>query len=236
MNWTDVSAALFDLDGVLTPTVEIHKAAWSRMFNAFLRELGVDDPYTEADYHTMVDGRPRLDAVLAVLASRQVGLPMGTPDDPAEVQTVHGLATRKNEDFLAILAEQGIAAYPGSIALLDTLARIGTPMAVVTSSRNSRAVLDAAGLTARFPVVVDGNTALTEQLRGKPAPDMYLFAARVLGVAPESSVVLEDALSGVAAAAAGGFGHIIGVDRGSGRQALADAGATVVVADCGELA
>ena len=108
--------------------------------------------------------------------------------------------------------------------------------AVVTSSRNSRAVLDAAGLTARFPVVVDGNTALTEQLRGKPAPDMYLFAARVLGVAPELSVVLEDALSGVAAAAAGGLGHIIGVDRGSGRQALADAGATVVVADCGELA
>lgn len=236
MDWTDVPAVLFDLDGVLTPTVEIHKAAWSRMFNDFFVARGIDQPYTEADYHEMVDGRPRMAAVVAVLASRDVAIPEGSPADTGSAETLNGLATRKNDDFLRILAEDGIEAYPGSLALLDRLESLGIKMAVVTSSRNSKAVLDAAGLSPRFPIVVDGNTALAEKLAGKPAPDMYLRGAELLGVSPRNAVVFEDALSGVAAGKAGRFGQVIGVDRGSGRQALLAAGATSVVDDLGELA
>jgi len=225
------NAFLFDLDGVLTPTLDAHKRAWQALFDAVLPPSAA--PYTDDDYTNLVDGRPRYDGVRNVLASRGVHLPEGTPDDGPDAETVCGLGNRKDALFNAELA-QGIAAYPGSLAFLDTLGA-ACPMAVVSSSRNARAVLAAAGLGARFSVVVDGVVAAANHLAGKPAPDTYLYAAAELGVTPGQAAVVEDALGGVEAGAAGGFGLVIGVDRGAGRDALMRHGASVVVDDLAEL-
>ena len=235
MSLTDVDAWLFDLDGVLTPTAEVHMRAWNQLFNAFLRDRGVAEPYTDDDYFTYVDGKPRYDGVRSFLASRDITLPEGTPDDPASADTVCGLGNRKNAFFSDVLENEGVQPYPGSVALLDQLAAKGAEVAVVSSSRNAVAVLVAAGLSDRFEVVVDGNLAAAEGLAGKPAPDTYRRGAELLGADENRCVVVEDALSGVAAGRAGSFAHVVGVDRGVGRQALADAGADVVVADLAEL-
>jgi len=191
--------------------------------------------YTDADYFAYVDGKPRYDGVRSCLASRGVVLPEGSPDDAPWVETVCGLGNAKNEMFAAVLADDGVAAYPGSIALLDDLAvrRIG--LAVVSSSRNAPAVLAAAGIAERFPVVVDGAVAADLRLPGKPAPDTFLYAAARLGVPKDRAVVVEDAVSGVAAGRAGEFGLVVGVDRGAGAQELLDSGADVVVRDLAEL-
>ncbi|MFT4299352.1 MAG: HAD-IA family hydrolase [Aeromicrobium sp.] len=245
MDWTDYDAALFDLDGVLTPTAEVHLRAWERMFTTFLSEhglserslseRGIAEPYTEADYHRYIDGKPRADGVRAFLASRSITLPEGSPDDPPQAETVAGLGHRKNALFAEALAAGGVAGYPGSVALLDALAPTPVRLAVVSSSRNAPAVLAAAGLLERFELVVDGALAAEEGLPGKPAPDTYSYAADRLGVPRERAVVLEDAISGVEAGAAGGFGLVVGVDRGAGATALRDHGADVVVTDLEEL-
>lgn len=234
VDWSDFDAVLFDLDGVLTPTAQIHRTAWAQMFDAFLAGRG-QPPFTDADYFAHVDGRPRTDGVRAFLASRGVTLPDGEPDDPEDAETVNGLGNRKNAAFNAVLARDGIAPYPASARLLDALRRRGTAMAVVSSSRNARPVLDAAGISDDFACVVDGEDAATHQLAGKPAPDTFLRAAQVLGVDPARAVVVEDATSGVAAGRAGRFGLVIGVDRGAGADALTDAGADVVVTDLDEV-
>lgn len=228
-------AVLFDLDGVLTPTADIHEAAWGDMFSAFLDARGAD-PYTGADYFEHLDGRRRDEGIRALLASRGIEVPDGSEDDAPEDDTVVGLGKRKNRDFLARVAD-GVDPYPGSVALLDALAaeEDGPALAVVSSSRNAVPVLRAAGLLDRFAVVVDGEVANEEGLPGKPAPDTYLAAARKLGVPAERAVVVEDALSGVRSGAAGKFGLVVGVDRGAGRDELLAAGANVVVADLGEL-
>ncbi len=205
------------------------------MFNTFLSARGVTGPFTDADYFTYVDGRPRYEAVGLFLASRGIELPEGTSDDPAEALTVRGLGNRKNDAFLETLHRDGIAPYPGSVRLLDWLEQRGTRYAVVSSSRNAVQVLQAAGLADRIPVVVDGLVAAAEGLAGKPAPDTYQYAARLLGVACERSIVVEDALSGVAAGRAGGFAGVVGVDRGVGADALREAGADLVVSDLVEL-
>lgn len=228
-------AVLLDLDGVITPTAAVHMRAWQQLFDEFFAELAGVAEYTDEDYFRYVDGRPRYDGVAEVLNSRRIGLPWGTPDDAPGVQSVCGLGNRKNAVFTQILERQGVAAYPGSIAFIERMAKIGMPCAVVSSSRNALSVLAAAGLRERFPLVVDGLTAIERGLAGKPAPDTYLYAASVLGVAPDRAAVVEDAVSGVAAGAAGGFGLVIGVDRGVGADALASAGADVVVADLIEL-
>lgn len=235
--WSSYDAVLFDLDGVLTPTAELHQQAWAAMFEGFLTEhLGPDhDPYTEADYHAYVDGRPRFDGVRTFLSSRRIALAEGNETDPPGHGSIGALGNRKNELFNELLRTQGIAPYPGSIRLLDHLAHRGTRMAVVSSSRNAREVLAAAGLTERFTVVVDGVTAELDDIAGKPAPDMFLAACDRLEVAPADSIVVEDAVSGVAAGAAGGFGLVVGVDRGAGRHVLLSAGAGMVVADLVEL-
>lgn len=235
--WSGRAAVLFDLDGVLTPTAELHQRAWAEMFEGFLTEyLGPDhEPYTASDYHDYVDGRPRFDGVRTFLAARGIVLPDGREDDPPGHGTVGALGNRKNELFNELLRTEGIAPYPGSVRLLDHLARRGTKLAVVSSSRNARDVLAAAGLTDRFDVVVDGLVAQRDEIAGKPAPDTFLAACDRLGVAARDAVVVEDAVSGVAAGAAGGFGLVIGVDRGAGREALLAAGASVVVADLAEL-
>jgi HAD superfamily hydrolase (TIGR01509 family) len=206
------------------------------MFNAYLREHHPDQPpYTDADYFAHVDGKPRYDGVRDFLASRGITLPEGTSTDPATARTVHGLGNRKNEAFNAVLERDGVKPYPGSVRLLDHLRGLGVPLAVVSSSVNAPAVLEAAGVLDRFATVVSGAVAEAHHLAGKPAPDTFRYAAEALGAPVDRSVVLEDAVSGVRAGAAGGFGLVVGVDRGAGYHALAEAGATVVVKDLAEL-
>lgn len=235
MQWDDYDAALFDLDGVLTPTAEVHMSAWAAMFSDFLTARGASEPYTEADYFAHIDGKPRYEGVAALLASRGIELPQGSPDDPPTAETVSGLGNRKNELFTEVLRSEGIEAYAGSLALLDHLAHVGVAMAVVSSSKNAPEVLAAAGIADRFPVVVDGAVAAQRGLPGKPRPDTYTYAAEQLGVPSRRSVVLEDAISGVQAGAAGDFGLVVGVDRGAGVGPLTEGGAQVVVADLAEL-
>jgi beta-phosphoglucomutase family hydrolase len=230
----DAAAVLFDLDGVLTPTAELHMRAWAELFAPVLAAHHAE-PYTDDDYFRYVDGRPRYDGVQAVLASRGIDLPYGDPADPAGADTVCGLGNRKNAVFSAALERDGMAPYPGSLALIDRLGALGIPAAVVSSSKNAVPVLAAAHLADRFPVVVDGVVAAAEHLPGKPAPDIFLAAADRLGVAPAHAVVVEDAVSGVAAGAAGGFALVVGVDRGVGADALTAAGADVVVHDLADL-
>lgn len=235
----DLRAHLFDLDGVITPTAVVHMRAWSRMFTAFLASRGVSEPYTDADYFEHVDGRPRYDGVRELLASRGITLPEGDPSDPGDQaqgeETVCGLGNRKNATVLEMIREDGVAPYPGTIAYLDSLPADAL-LAVVSSSRNAEEVLVGAGLRDRFAVVVDGRVAAAENLPGKPAPDTFVDAARKLGVPTTQAVVYEDAVSGVRAGAAGGFGAVVGVDRGVGHEALRSAGADLVVSDLGELA
>ena len=238
--WRDHDAVLFDLDGVLTPTAEVHMRAWAEMFDAFLAgwtDPGADtSPYSDGDYFAHVDGKPRYDGVRDFLTARGIRLPDGDPSDPADAQTVCGLGNRKNDAFNAVLARDGVSPYPGSVALLDALRDLGMPLAVVSSSANAPAVLAAAGLEGRFVTVVDGRVATRLGLPGKPAPDTFVHAAAECGTTPARSVVVEDAVSGVRAGAAGAFALVIGVDRGAGAAVLTDAGADLVVADLGELA
>lgn len=233
-------AALFDLDGVLTPTASVHELAWGRMFREYLtaRSAATGEtfaPYTDADYFAHVDGKPRYDGVRDFLASRGIELPFGDPSDPPDLETLCGLGNRKNATFAAVLATDGVDAYPGSVRFLDYLAGLGTAVAVVSSSANADAVLTAAGLRGRFEVLVDASLARREGLPGKPAPDTYAYAAAALGVPNSRAVVFEDAVSGVAAGRAGDFGLVVGVDRGVGASALREAGADLVVADLAEL-
>lgn len=235
MEWNDYDAALFDLDGVVTPTALVHMRAWDQLFAPFLQTKGITPAYTDADYFAYVDGKPRYEGVRSLLASRGVTLPEGEPTDAVDLETVCGLGNRKNDVFAKILANEGVEPYPGSVALLDELTRRGVKMAVVSSSRNAPAVLKAAGLSERFEIVVDGVVAAENALAGKPAPDTFSFAARKLGVPDERAVVFEDALSGVAAGHAGAFGMVIGVNRGAGTDELVAAGADLVVDDLAEL-
>lgn len=234
LGFFDAAAVLFDLDGVITPTAEVHRRAWAQVFTAVLDARGAE-PYTDQDYFRYLDGRPRYDGVAALLAARDVAVPLGDAADPPDADTVCGIGNRKNAVFSTLLEEEGIAAYPGSLAVLDRLSALGIPAAVVSSSKNAVPVLTAARLADRFPVVVDGVVAAEERLPGKPHPDIFLAGAQRLGVEPAQAVVVEDAISGVQAGAAGGFGLVVGVDRGVGAQALTDAGADLVVPDLADL-
>lgn len=246
-------AALFDLDGVLTPTVDLHRRAWAETFDRFFAMRG-EAPYAESEYFASLDGRPRFDGVATLLAARGISLPWGDPDDgigsdagsgdgadSGPATSVTELGNRKNRMFAEILRRDGIRPYAGSLRLLDTLAAtpgpdgLPIPLGVVSSSRNAEEVLRAAGIADRFQVVVDGAVAARDGLPGKPDPATFLAAAEVLGVRPGETAVFEDAESGVAAAAAGAFGLVVGVDRGAGADALRASGAEVVVVDLEEL-
>jgi beta-phosphoglucomutase family hydrolase len=232
--WVQYDAVLFDLDGVITPTAEVHMRAWAAMFSGFLTRRG-SAPYSEQDYFAHIDGRPRYEGVAALLASRGIELPWGDPADQPSAETVCGLGNRKNLMFNEVLAADGVEPYPGSVLLVDRLLERDVRVAIVSSSANAPDVLRAAGIEERFEVVVDGRVARDQHLPGKPRPDTYLYAGALLGAPPERAVVVEDALSGVAAGAAGGFGLVIGVDRGAGAEALRASGAHLVVRDLSEL-
>ncbi|MFC8681354.1 HAD family hydrolase [Microbacterium ureisolvens] len=233
---TAYDAVLFDLDGVLTPTAEVHMHAWQSMFEELFADWDITPPYTERDYFDHLDGKKRYDGVAALLRSRDVEVPWGDPSDPPTADTVCGIGNRKNAVFERVLRAEGISPYPGSLQLLDVLAAAGTPVAVVSSSKNAEEVLAAAGIRDRFPVVMDGVIAERDHLASKPAPDVFVEAARMLQVEPARSVAVEDAISGVQSAAAGGFALVVGVDRGAGEDDLVEAGANVVVQDLEEFA
>lgn len=236
-----ISACLFDLDGVLTRTAGLHAAAWKQTFDPFLswRAMRAGRPPVPfdaiADYSVYVDGRPRADGVREFLRSRGIALPEGTADDPASAETVHGLSRRKNELVRKMMARDGVATYGGSVDFVEAARRAGLRLALVTSSENAAVVLSAAGLDDVFDVKVDGTLARQLGLAGKPAPDTFLEAARRLGVAPGQVAVFEDALSGVAAGRAGGFGLVVGVDRIGQAAELRAAGGSTVVTDLAEL-
>jgi HAD superfamily hydrolase (TIGR01509 family) len=238
IDWSSVEAVLFDLDGVITPTAEVHKHAWAEMFEPFLEQRGVA-PYTEQDYFDHIDGKPRYEGVADLLAARGIDLPQGDPSDPSDQEpgdeTVCGLGNRKNDLFGEVLERDGVEAYPGSLRLLDALDERGTKMAIVSSSANAPHVLRSAGILDRFGTVVDGAVAKKHELAGKPKPDTYEFAADELRVPHQHSIVVEDAVSGVQAGAAGDFAYVVGVDRGAGADTLRSKGADVVVDDLGEL-
>ena len=222
---------LFDLDGVLTPTAEVHMRAWKVVFDDVFERWGITPAYTDADYYDFVDGKKRYDGVASLMQSRNVEVPWGDVDDDPAAETVCGIGNRKNAAFAASLRSQGIAPYAGSLALVEQLSAAGVPLGVVSSSKNAEEVLGAAGIRSFFRVVVDGVVAEREGLASKPAADMFAAGAAALGVDPASAVAVEDATSGAASAAAAGFATVIGVDRGAGADALRDAGATVVVDD-----
>lgn len=236
-----IEACLFDLDGVLTETAVIHKAAWARMFDAFLRERSERTGETFVpfdvgkDYLAYVDGMARADGVRSFLASRGIELPEGSPDDPGTSETVNGLGNRKNAEFVATLRDQGVRPYEGSAAYLKAVADAGLRRAVVSASANCAEVVEAAGLASFLEVRVDGVVAREEGLPGKPEPDTFLAAAAKLGVRPERAAVFEDAIAGVQAGRAGSFGFVVGVDRVGQADALRSNGADVVVADLAEL-
>ncbi|MEV6371023.1 HAD-IA family hydrolase [Micromonospora musae] len=237
----DVTACLFDLDGVLTQTARVHNAAWTETFDEFLRQraAATGEPYRPfdpgPDYNRYVDGRPRADGVRTFLASRGIVLPEGTPDDPPEAATVNGIGNRKNVLLLKELRTHGVDVYPGSVTYLKAAAAAGLRRAVVTASANGREVVAAAGLEPLIEERVDGLVARAQGLRGKPEPDSFLAGARMLGVDPSRAAVFEDALAGVAAGRAGGFGYVVGVDRVGQADELRAHGADVVVRDLSEL-
>ncbi len=224
LHWAGFDAVLFDLDGVITPTAEVHQRAWAALF--------ADHDYTQADYLAFIDGKPRYDGVRSFLQARGLTLPEGDPSDPPGDDTVCAMGNRKDDLFNHYLAD-GVEPYPGTLELLDHLDALGLPQAIVSSSKNAREVLATSGLGTRFPVVVDGRTAVEEDLAGKPDPAMFLRAAQLVDVAPADAIVVEDAVSGVAAGVAGAFGLVVGVNRGGNAEALADAGAHLVTNDLG---
>jgi beta-phosphoglucomutase family hydrolase len=231
----NVTACLFDLDGVLTQTAKVHARAWKQMFDEYLAAHDQPPFDIHDDYDEYVDGLPRADGVRSFLKSRGIELPDGTPDDPVDAETVNGLGNRKNEIVLRIIHDDGVDPYEGSVRYVRAAGEAGLHRAVVSSSANTRDVLKVTGLLDCFEAIVDGHAVADEGLKGKPAPDTFLAGARRLGVAPAQAAVFEDALSGVEAGRAGHFGIVIGVDRVGQADALRSHGADVVVQDLAEL-
>ena len=236
-----IRACLFDMDGVVTKTAVVHAAAWKEMFDEFLRDWSAKNgkpfvPFDSAhEYDEYVDGKPRLDGTKAFLESRGISLPEGSENDPPGAPTIYGLSNRKNELVLAVLKRDGVEVYPGSRRYIEAVRAAGLRTAIVSSSANTEAVLDAGGVADLFDVRVDALVAKARGLHGKPAPDTFLEAARMLDTPASAATVYEDALAGVAAGHAGHFGCVIGVDRVGQADALKAHGADIVVRDLGDL-
>jgi len=236
-----ITACLFDMDGVITQTAKVHDAAWKEMFDAFLRDWSAshNQPFVPFDpvhdYDEYVDGKPRLEGTAAFLESRGIELPTGEESDPAGKQTIYGLSNKKNDLVQEVIERDGVQAYEGSVRYVNAVRKAGLRTAIVSSSANTVAVLKAAGVEGLFDVRVDHQVAEAAKLRGKPAPDTFLEAARLLGVTAAHATVFEDALAGVAAGRAGKFGFVVGVDRVGQANELHAHGADVVVKDLAEL-
>ncbi len=225
------------MDGVVTQTAKVHDKAWKHMFDDFLKaraEAGGTElvPFdATADYNTYVDGKPRYDGVRSFLASRNITLPEGNHDDPSSAETVCGLGNRKNEYFIDLMHKDGVEPYADAVALAKNVRSQGLKTALVSSSANAAEILEAAGASGLFDARVDGHAVEDQGLAGKPAPDTYLYAAKLVGAAPDRSVVLEDAVSGVEAGRAGKFGLVVGVDRIGHADELKTNGADVATSD-----
>ena len=236
-----ITACLFDMDGVITQTAKVHDAAWKEMFDAFLRDWSAshNEPFVPFDpvddYDQYVDGKPRLEGTASFLESRGIELPMGEESDAAGTPTIWGLSNKKNDLIQQVIERDGVQAYEGSVRYVNAAREAGLRTAIVSSSANTEAVLKAAGVDGLFEVRVDHQVAEAAKLRGKPAPDTFLEAARLLGVLPANATVYEDALAGVAAGRAGKFGFVVGVDRVGQANELHAHGADVVVKDLADL-
>ena len=234
-------AVLFDLDGVLTATAKVHASCWKKTFDEFLQQHAKENdiPFQafeiETDYKLYVDGKPRYEGVKSFLESRNIHLPQGSLEDDPTAKTVCGVGNRKNEFVHLVLETEGVEVYSGSVDWVKHLMSQGIKTAVVSSSKNCEIVLKAAGIIELFKIRVDGKVAAQLNIPGKPAPDTFLKAAEMLGIEPKRAVVVEDAISGVQAGSAGGFGLVIGVDREGDAQALQDNGADIVVSDLSEM-
>jgi beta-phosphoglucomutase family hydrolase len=235
-----LAAVIFDMDGVVTRTSQLHARAWRRLFDEYLGERRARgeahapfDPVR--DYLDHVDGKPRYEGVRAFLAARGITLPFGDPGDGPEVETCCGLGNRKDAYFEALLDEVGVEVFDSTVARLRELRAAGVKTGLVTSSRHGREILERAGLVSLFDAILDGNAARERRLRGKPDPDLFLEAARDLGTEPARSVVVEDAVAGVEAARAGGFARVVAVDRGGNHEALARVAPDLLVQDLAEL-
>ncbi|MFW6140225.1 MAG: trehalose-phosphatase [Acidobacteriota bacterium] len=233
-------AAVFDMDGVITQTAEIHAQAWKRMFDGFLKEVSPNKeqkPFDiNSDYKIYIDGKPRYDGVESFLHSRGIDLPYGSPQDPPNRKTVCGLGNKKNSLFLKLIEERGVDVYSSSVELVKEIKKENKKVAVISASKNCSAILKVAGIKEIFDAQVDGVVSYRLDLKGKPHPDIFLEAARRLKVNPEKAVVIEDSLAGVEAGKRGQFGWVIGVARSEGdEQPLKDRGADQVVSDLGEL-
>ena len=234
-------AVLSDLDGVITQTARIHAAAWKQLFDDYLADLTARTGATfrpfdlEDDYRLHLDGKPRHDGVRDFLKSRALSLPLGSPDDGADRETLYGMGNKKDAYFKAAMHETRVAVYPATVDFLRLAKRAGLKIAVVSSSHHCADILEAVGLTSLVDIRVDGHEIDRLRLPGKPAPDSFLEAAGRLGVRPQRAVVIEDALAGVEAGLAGGFGCVIGVNRRNQAQALHELGANIVVSDLAEL-
>lgn len=236
-----ITACLFDLDGVLTDTASVHKKAWKAMFDEYLKTRAerTGEPFVafdiDADYLSFVDGKRRQDGVRSFLASRGIELPEGTPNDAADAETIEGLGNRKNAMFHQTLQRDGVEVFEGSRHYLEAVTQAGLRRAVVSSSANTEEVLRITGLDEFIEQRVDGVTMRDENLPGKPAPDSFLRAAELLDVSPAQAAVFEDALAGVTAGRAGKFGFVVGVDRVGQADQLRRDGADTVVTDLAEL-
>lgn len=235
-----IEAVVFDLDGVVTDTALVHESAWKSVFDEFLRDQATlsGQPFkefTSEEYGRYVDGKPRYLGARSFLSSRGVDLAAGDPSDPPGSTSVAALANRKNERFLTVLAEQGVEPFPESVRVLRELRSSGIQVGLITSSRNGRAVLKAAGVTSLFNAIIDGVDAENEGIKGKPAPDVFLACARMLGTTPDRTAIVEDSQAGVSAGRSAGFAFVLGVDRLGMRDELLAAGADAVVEDLGEL-
>lgn len=234
-------AVLFDMDGVLTMTMKIHAACWKRVFDDFLLQQAISHgqefrPFeVTTDYKAYVDGKLRYDGVQAFLASRNIELPFGGPEDDPTQETVCGLGNRKDRMVNELIATDGVEVLDGAVELVRSVRNAGIKTAVVSASKNCKKILEAASLTNLFDTVVDGTVATRLDLRGKPAADTFLEAARELNAESSRAVVIEDSIAGVEAGRSGDFGLVIGIDHHGDKNVLLKNGADIVVESLLEL-
>ncbi len=229
MGKNKIDALIFDLDGVVTKTQKLHKEAWKEMFDAFLKDKEGQAPMSDEDYKVYVDGKPRYQGVKSFLDSRDISLPFGNTDDPPEKETACGLGNRKNKIFHRLVEQGGVEVYPGAVEKIKTWRKKGLKTAIVSSSKNCKKIIEHAGIAHLFDARVDGAVSEERGLNGKPDPDIFVEAAKDLGVSPENAVVFEDAISGVQAGQRGYFGLVVGLNRFENAEALKENGADLII-------